>query len=373
MKRIYLDHNASTSLDPRVLDVLIQELQEEEGNPSSIHFHGQHSRRKLERIRATLAHIFKVKPQEIFFTSGGTEGAAILLQGIMQQKQKGHVISSAVEHACVYQTLQAYQKKGWEVEYLPVGPWGAVKKEAVEQAIRPDTAFVTLMAVNNETGVITDIEGIAEITRKYTIPFIVDGVALLGKEKFEIPLGVSALFFSGHKIHAPKGVGFCVCRSALKLAPLFLGGEQEFHKRAGTENLSGIVALGKAMEVLQEEQEVDIAKMRRLRDRLETELTSHLPHVMINGLGPRVSNTSNLAFLGMDGEALLINLDLKGISVSHGSACASGALEPSRILLEMGMPLQQVRSSLRFSLSKTTTEEEIDQVVKILVDLVRKK
>lgn len=372
MRHIYLDYNASTPLDPHVLNVLIKELREEEGNPSSIHFHGQQCRHKLERSRQTIARFFKVKPHEVIFTSGGTEGAALLLQGFLFQDFSGHVLSSAVEHACVYQTLKELRKRGLDVTFLPTGQWGAVRPEDVEQAIRPQTRLITLMAVNNETGVKTDIEAIAAIAQKANIPFFVDGVAWLGKENICIPPGVSAIFFSGHKIHAPKGIGFCICRPSLKLSPLFLGGHQEFNRRAGTENLPSIIALAEAVTLLEEHQEEWINHMRQLRDLFEKELSNRLPNIVVNGLGPRVCNTSNLAFLGIDGETLLIHLDMEGVSTSHGSACASGALEPSRILLEMGIPLSQTQSSLRFSLGRTTTETDILQAVSAIVRVVER-
>jgi cysteine desulfurase len=370
MQRIYLDYNASTSLDPRILKVLLEELEEEEGNPSSAHFHGQQCRRKLEQSRETIAGFFKVKPHEVIFTSGGTEGAALLLQGMMLQNPGLHILSSGVEHACVYHTLKELRKRGADVTFLPTGPRGAVLPEEVEKAIRPETGLITLMAVNNETGVITDLEAIAAIAQRAAIPFVVDGVAWLGKEIIRIPPGISALFFSGHKIHAPKGVGFCFCRQNLKLSPLFVGGGQEFNRRSGTENLPGIVALAEAVALLEKGQEGMINRMYRLRDRFEGELLRRLPNVVVNGVGPRICNTSNLAFLGVDGETLLINLDMEGISASHGSACASGGLEPSRILLEMGIPLAQVRSSLRFSLGSTTTEEEIERAIAIIIRVV---
>lgn len=372
MNHIYLDYNASTPLDPRILKVLIKELEEEKGNPSSIHYYGQQCRQKLEDSRQTIARFFKVKPQEVIFTSGGTEGAALLLQGLMLHHPVEHVISSGAEHSCVYQTLKECRKKGTDVTFLPTGKWGAVAPEEVEKAIRPQTGLITLMAVNNETGVMTDIEAIAKIAQRANVPFIVDGVAWLGKEKIHIPAGVSAAFFSGHKIHAPKGVGFCICRSSLKLTPLFVGGSHELNRRAGTENLPGIVALAEAITLLEHSQDDFIHHMRQLRDLFEQELFNRLPSVILNGLGPRVCNTSNLAFSGIDGETLLIQLDMEGLAVSHGSACASGALEPSRILLEMGIPLSQAQSSLRFSIGRMTTETEIHQAIKIIVRVVER-
>jgi cysteine desulfurase len=372
MQHIYLDYNASTPLDPHVLKVLTKELEEEKGNPSSIHFYGQQCRHKLEQSRQRIARFFKVKPHEVIFTSGGTEGAALLIQGLMLRNPSGHIISSGAEHSCVYQTLKELSKHGAKVTFLPAGEWGAVQPEDIEKAIGPQTSLITLMAVNNETGVKTDIEAIAAIAQKANVPFIVDGVAWLGKEKIELPAGVSAVFFSGHKIYAPKGIGFCICRSSFKLSPLFWGGNQEFNRRAGTENLPGIIALAEAIALLEQKENEFIGHMRQMRDLFENELLQRLPHVVVNGKGPRVCNTSNLAFIGLDGESLLINFDLEGVSASHGSACASGAIEPSRILLEMGIPLAQAQSSLRFSVGRSTSEEEIRQAIAIIVRVVHR-
>lgn len=370
--RIYLDHNASTSIDPLVIEAIIKELNEEEGNPSSIHFHGKKAKRRLEEAREKIARFLHVKSNEIIFTSGGTEGANALLEGLFFDAHKGHIISSAAEHACVYETLLRLQKFGCDVEFLMPGLWGAVTPEAVKKALRTDTKAICLMAVNNETGVKTDIEAIAHIAKEANISFIVDGVALLGKEQFSIPTGVSALFFTGHKIHAPKGIGFMFCRSSCKLNSFIIGGNQEYNRRAGTENLSGIVGLGVAVDLLRESQNQFSHHMQHLRDRFEKLLQDSLEAIVINGQGPRICNVSNISFLGVDGEALLIHLDMIGLSVSHGSACSSGGLEPSRILLKMGLSTAEASSAIRFSLSRFTTENEIDQAVKLVVEAVNK-
>lgn len=372
MRPIYLDYNASTPLDPHVLKVLVKELEEEEGNPSSFHSHGQRCRNQLDQSRQTIARFFKVKPHEVIFTSGGTEGAALLLQGLLMRNPEGHVISSGAEHSCVYETLKIFQSRGQEISFLPTGEWGAVKPAEVERAITPKTALITLMLVNNETGVKSDIEAIAAIAHRHRIPFIVDGVAALGKQEITMPEGVSAFFFSAHKVYAPKGVGFCICRSSLKLTPLFYGGSQEFNHRAGTENLPGIIALAAGISLLKDKQGELIQQMQVLRDHFERQLMEQLSNVIVNGSGPRVCNTSNLAFYGVDGETLLINLDLEGVSASHGSACSTGALEPSRILLEMGITRERARSSLRFSVGWQTTEAEINHAVSIIVKVVKR-
>lgn len=372
-QRIYLDHNATTPIDSDVLKVVIEGLKET-GNPSSIHFDGQQSRRKLEASRESIARFLQVRPEEILFNSGGTEGAHFFLDGIMEMHPKGHLLTSSVEHACVYRSAEHLLKRGYEVSFLSVGPWGAPLPEQVEEAIRPDTRLICLMAANNETGTVTDSAAIAEIAKKHEIPFVVDGVTLLGKEPFQIPEGISGMFFSGHKIHAPRGIGFCFCRRGLKLNPTFLGGLQEFNKRAGTENIAGIMGLAKAVELFRDGNlEKYTQQMRDFRNTFEKGLFQELQDIVINGEGPRISNTSNLSFLGIEGEVLLMQLDLlAGISASHGSACASGTLEPSRILTNMGLPASRIRSALRFSLSRTTTEEEVNKAVGCIVDLVKK-
>jgi cysteine desulfurase len=370
--QIYLDNNASTAIDPRVLEVVIKDLKETVGNPSSIHAYGQQARRKLNKSRQAIASALGVKPNEIIFTSGGTEGANFALRGLLSSLNPGHIISSSVEHACVYETLKLQQKRGFEVAFLSPGSHGAIIPEAIRKAIRPNTQLISLMAVNNETGVKTDIEAIAAIAQESKIPFVVDGVALLGKELFTIPAGVTAMFFSGHKIHAQKGIGFVVIRSKVKIDPLLLGGAQEFGRRAGSENLSGIAGLAEAIRLLDTELPEVTERMGELRDHFERSLLTGLSGVNVNGEGLRICNTSNLCFTGVEGETLLAALDLAGIAVSHGSACASGALEPSRILLNMGLSQADAASSLRFSLSRFTTQEEIDRCIEVIIGLVNR-
>lgn len=365
--RIYLDHNATTPLDPSILKILIHELSEIEGNPSSIHMEGQKARKALENSRQIIARYLNVKPQEIIFTSGGTEGASLLLQGFFANTFQGHMITSNVEHSCIYQTVKNLERRGCEVTFLPVGLWGAVKPESLKEAIQSNTKLIVLTAVNNETGVMTDIEAVACIAEEAGIPLIVDGVAWLGKENFSVHKGISALFFSGHKIHAPKGIGVVFVRQNLKLTPLFFGGGQEYNRRAGTQNLPAIIAFAGAVELLISNQSAYTAHMCKMRDRLEDGIKKNLKEISINGMGPRVCNTTNISFLGVDGESLLMGLDREGLAVSHGSACASGAREISRILLNMGLPLKIAQSAIRFSTSRFTTESEIDKAVELIV------
>jgi cysteine desulfurase len=366
--RIYLDNNATTGVDPRVLEAMLIDLSPTPANPSSVHYFGQEARNRLAKARQTIAEFLQVKPTEILFTSGGTESLNMMLRGILQSP--GHIISSNIEHSALFNTIDHLREKGSEVSYLPTGPSGRVNPQDVYESLRKDTRVIALGAVNSETGVKNDIESIAKIAQDAKVPFIVDGVALLGKELFTIPEGVSAMAFSGHKLHAPKGIGFCYLRSSLKFPSLLTGGDQEFSKRAGTENLSGILGLAKAVELLKTELPSATQRIQSLRDHLEAGLKQKIGNVLVNGTGPRICNTSNLAFPDIDGESLLIQLDLTGIAVSHGSACSSGALEPSRVLLNMGLNKKLAASSLRFSLSRWTTKEEIDRTIDTVSSLV---
>lgn len=369
---IYLDNNSTTPLDPRILNAMIADWQGAFGNPSSIHSFGQEVRNRLTKARRSIASYLQVKPNEIIFTSSGTESSNMVIKGIFEEKPSGHIITSTVEHSCVYSTIRYLERLGCSVTYLSPGLDGAVTAEDVQNAIRSDTRLIALMAVNNETGVKTDFEKIAQIAFEKGIPFFVDGVALLGKEPFYLPKGVSAMSFSAHKLHGPKGIGACYIKSQLKLNPLLLGGGQEYERRGGTENIFGIIGFAEAFHILENELLESSRRMAVLRDRLEKGIQSYLPDVIVNGIGPRVVNTSNLSFLGVDGESLLMNLDLSGVAVSHGSACSSGAIEPSRILLNMGISPDRAKRAIRFSLSRFTTQEEIDRTIEIVVDLVKK-
>lgn len=373
MKRVYLDNNASTFVDPLVIDVIAHTLRTYPGNPSSSHAFGRESRQILTKSREMIAHFLKVRSKEIIFTSGGTEGVNMILQGILRSSEKGHLITSSVEHACVYSLIRVFEENGWEITILNPGLHGAVLPQDVSAAIRPHTKLIALMAVNNETGVKTDIQAISNIAEAQNIPLLVDAVALFGKEIFEIPSGVSAMSFSGHKFHAPKGCGFVYIKSSFKLQPLLIGGEQEYHRRGGTENLADIAGMAEAVKILSKTLPEASDRMLNLRQHFEQSLKNTLGDLIhINGTGPRVCNTVNIAFEGIDGESLLAGLDMAGVAASHGSACASGALEPSRILLNMGIPLQRTLGSIRFSLSRYTTKEEIDLSIDAIVRMIRR-
>jgi cysteine desulfurase len=365
-QNIYLDNNATTLIDKRVLQQVIGAYGEELGNPSSIHTFGRAAKVKLIQAREEISAFLGVQSSEIFFTSGGTEGINLVLRGLCSGQRQGHIITSGVEHAAVYSTVKSLETGGWEATYLMPGLWGAVSSDSVKAAIRSDTRLIVLLAANNETGVKTDIASVAEAALQAQIPFVVDGVSLLGKEIFSIPEGVSAMCFSSHKVHGPKGVGFVFIRRGVKIKPTMTGGEQEFGLRAGTENVPGVIGMAKAISLLEEELPGAVERVAELRDRFERAVQGTLKGVKINGQGPRMGNTSNLCFEGVDGESLLIALDLAGVAASHGSACASGALEPSRILLNMGLSMKDARSSVRFSLSRFTTEEEVERAAEIV-------
>lgn len=337
---------------------MLLDLQGPPANPSSTHSFGRAARKLLEEARAQVATFFGVRSEDVVFTSGGTESMNLALRGW----PKGSVLTTKIEHSSIYNTVQ-------EAHFINVGLWGAPTAEEVAAAIRPETQAIVLSAANGETGVKLDVAEVAAVASKRNIPFIVDAVALIGKEPFEWPQGVVGVTVSAHKFHGPKGVGALVLRPGFKLTPHITGGPQERGFRAGSENLAGILGLAEALRIVKEEQNAIMQHLLDLRSHFECELLRALPDVMVNGLGPRVANVANLAFLGCDGETLLMQLDMAGIAVSHGSACASGALEPSRVLLGMGIERKIARSSIRFSFGRTNTREEVDRVVERLVVL----
>ena len=363
---LFLDNNATTPIDPQVLDAMIQELSAPPHNPSSIHQLGQEGKKTLSECRRKIAARLKVKAREIIFTSGGTEGINLLIRGSLKQARP-HIIASPIDHSSAYHTLQELEKKGAEVTYLPIDASGAPKPSDLQKGLRPQTQLIVLSAANGETGVKMDLDAIATIAERAQIPLIIDGVALLGKEPFSIPQGVTGMAFSAHKFHGPQGVGFIFLRNHHSLSPLLTGGGQENNLRSGTENLPGIVGMTRALEILDPIE--NEKKLRTLRDHFEATLMAALPDIEVNGEEPRLPNTSNLYFPGVEGEALLIALDMEGVAASHASACSSGALEPSRVLLNMGLSKERAASSLRFSFSSFNTLEEVDQAVQIIIKL----
>lgn len=364
---IYLDNNATTLLDPEVFLAIQPLMHTLVGNPSSVHRYGQQAKALLTDAFQKCAAFFEVRTDEIVFTSGATEALNFLIRSL---PAGSHVITSSLEHVA---TIESLKLSGASISYLdPLPGQGALTVDQVQEALRENTCLIVLSAANNETGVKTDIAAIGAVAERAGIPFVVDGVASLGKEPFHLPTGAAAACFSGHKIHAPLGVGLAIVKKGCKTPPFIVGGPQQRGLRAGTENLPGIIGFAKALELISKKGETWFEKLSQLRDRFEAGICSAIPDVLVHGKGePRVSNTSNIAFLGVDGETLLILLDLAGVAASHGSACSSGALQPSRVLLNMGIDPKIVRSSLRFSLSRFTTQEEIDQSVAIIAKTVR--
>lgn len=362
---IYLDNNATTALDPRVLEVVVTELSGPPANPSGVHSFGQVARNKLVKARRAIAERFEVRPQEVIFTSGGTEGINMVLRGLCRPGSR--LITGSAEHMAVLKTADALEEQGVGVDRLPPDLNGALSACAVAAAITPQTGCIVTSAVNSETGAMCDLEALSALALDYRVPLIIDGVALLGKERFQIPNGVAAILFSGHKLHAPKGVGFAVMRQSLQLRPQITGGGQEYGRRAGTENLASILGLAEAIAILDGELPGAAQWMRAERDRLERAICERVPAAVVNGGGRRVSNTANISFVGLDAEALMMNLDMDGVAVSHASACASGALEPSHVIEAMGLGRDRALTSLRFSLSRFTTSEEIDRAIELVV------
>jgi cysteine desulfurase len=370
MRRIYLDHNAATPLDPRVEEAYHKALKEGWANPGSIHFEGQASKSMLAGARSRIAKVFGVSSGQVVFFSCATEALNTLICGL-SGGLGAHILTSGVEHAAVWETCKFLERQGRHVTYLNVGAYGAPKIEQVEAAINEKTKAIALMSVNNETGVMTDIARISELASHYKIPFIVDAVAHFGKAPFTFFDGMSAACFSGYKVHGPSGVGFAIIQNGLLVPPLLHGGGQESGRRSGSENVAGIYATSIAVELAASELKDAQPRMAHCRDRFEKRFMEELSGVYVNGEAPRISNTSNLSFSDINGEELLIQLDLAGVSASHGAACSAGALEPSRILLEMGYPQVRAKASVRFSFGKNSTEEEVDQAVTLVIKTVR--
>ena len=337
-------------------------LLEQFGNASSIHKEGQHARAAVEKARASVARLLGCRPAEIVFTCGGTESDNLAVFGSVRPGD--HVITSTVEHHAVLHAVERLGERGVEVEFLPVDGQGVVAAEDVRRALRPNTRLISVMMANNETGVLQPVEEIGRIAGEAGVRFHVDAVQAAGKLGINVDsIGCQLLSISGHKMHGPQGTGALFVRRGTRLEPLSAGGAHERQRRAGTENVAGIVGLGEAAECAMRHGTPE--QMRGLRDRLELGLLQHADGV--NGGGaPRVANTANVWFDGLDGEALVIALDLKGLAVSSGAACSSGANEPSHVLLAMGLSTDRARSSLRFSLHRQTTEEEIDRAIELV-------
>jgi cysteine desulfurase len=361
MPRVYLDNNASTPVLPEVFEAMRPYFGEHFGNASSIHHHGQETRAAVERARELVASLLGCRPSEIVFTSGGTEGDNLAIFGVVQDGD--HVITSTVEHHAVLNACKHLEILGCEVTRVPVDGRGLIDPDDVRRALRPNTSLITIMMANNETGVLQPIEEFGRIAAEADVHFHTDAVQAAGKVKIDVSrIACDLLSISGHKMHAPQGVGALYVRKGTNLLPMLYGGSHERSRRAGTENVPGIVALGRAAEIARKGlQQCDPAEMSALRDRLEQAILGEVEASAVNGEGVRrVPNTSNIYFDYIDGEALVIALDLKGLAVSTGAACSSGAIEPSHVLTAMGLPPERARASLRFSLGKQNTAEEVE-------------
>jgi cysteine desulfurase len=374
-RRLYLDHNATTPLDPRVLEAMLPFLGEDFGNPSSLHWLGQRARGAVEEARARVAELVSADPSEIVFTSGGTESDNAALRGVSATARAPRcgIVCSAIEHHAVLNTAKALGSEGRPVSIVRVGEAGAVDPRDLAAVVGDATALVSLMLANNETGVLQPVAEAARLAHERGALVHCDAVQGAGKVALDVrALDVDLLTLSAHKIYGPKGVGCLYARRGTRLAALVRGGGQERNRRAGTENVAGIVGFGAAAALAREALQADAVRVAALRDRLEARLLA-IPDARRNGQGARVPNTSNVSFAGVEAERLLIALDLEGIAVSTGAACAAGGVEPSHVLRAMGFPPERVESSLRFSLGRRTTEAEVDRAADVVATVVARQ
>jgi cysteine desulfurase len=383
VERIYLDHNATTPLDPRVLEAMLPVLRDGFGNPSSLHWFGQQARALLDEARAAVARLIGATPSEIVFTAGGTEADNIALRGaagalgVIKQgqaaRERRKIVYSAIEHHAVMNTARALAEEGWTVEVARVGPDGLVDLDDLRAKVDGTTALVAVMRANNETGVIQPVEEAARIAHAAGALLHCDGVQAAGKIAVDVrALDVDTLALSAHKFYGPKGVGVVYVKRGTRLKPWARGGSQERNRRAGTENVAGIVGLGRAAALAADDLATEAPRLAGLRDRLEERLLA-IPGAGRNGTGPRVGNTANVSFEGIEAESLLMALDLAGIAVSTGAACAAGAVEPSHVLRGMGLPMERVQGSIRLSLGRATTAAAVDRAADAIASAVAKQ
>ncbi len=373
-RRVYLDHNASTPVHPEVLAEMLPYFSELPGNPSSIHAFGRDARAAIDAARDRVARFLRVPPQEIVFTSGGTESDNLGVKGLALARGRGHLVTSRVEHHAVLRTCQALEAQGFEVTYVGVDGLGRVDPDEVARALRPDTIAVSVMHANSEVGTLQPIAEIGALTRARGIPLHVDAVQTLGKIPFDLDaLGADALSFSAHKIYGPKGVGGLWVRKGTKMVSIQHGGEHERRRRAGTENVPGIVGLGKAVELRDRDMHAEAELLTTLRTRLWRGVEARVPDVRLSGHATeRLPGTASLLFRHVESESIVLGLDLKGIAVSAGSACTSGNVEPSYVLVAMGVPVEWAMGAVRCSLGRATTAEDVDYVIECVEDVVKK-
>lgn len=369
-----MDNAATTAISKPVLEAMMPYLTEYYGNPSSVHGYGRETRKALDTARAQVAKALGAKPNEIYFTGCGTEADNWAIRGAAYARceKGGHIITTSIEHHAVLHTCEQLEKEGFSVTYLPVDEYGLVTAEQVKAAIRPETTLISIMAANNEIGTVEPIAEIGKVAKEAGVLFHTDAVQAVGNIKIDVQeMGVDMLSLSGHKLHAPKGIGALYIRTGVKIDPFIRGGAQERAQRAGTENVASIAALGRAIEIATENLEEHAAKMQALRDRMIRGILEQIPDTRLNGHPQkRLPGNVNVCFSYIEGESLLLSLDLLGIAASSGSACTSGSLDPSHVLLAIGLPHEIAHGSLRLSLSEGNTQEEVDTVVGALVEIV---
>ena len=373
-RKIYLDHNATTPVHPEVLEAMLPFYKEGFGNASSIHSFGREAKVALEESREKVAKLLNTDPLEIYFTSGGTESDNLAVKGIAwaNRKKGNHIITSKIEHHAILESCKYLEREGFEVTYLPVDKYGLVEPDELKKNIRKETILVSIMHANNEVGTIEPIPELSKIAKENGVYFHTDAVQSTGKIKIDVnSLGVDLLSLSAHKFYGPKGVGAIYIRRGVRLTPLAHGGHHEKARRAGTENVPGIVGLAKALEIANRDMEKEDNRLKNLSERFFERITEKIPDVYLNGHPElRIPNTLNLSFKGVEGESIILSLDLKGIAVASGSACTSGTLEPSHVLSAMGVPPDLAQSSLRFSFGRSNTIDDIDYVVEVLPEIV---
>ena len=376
MRKVYFDHSATTPVDPRVVEAMLPFLNEKFGNPSSIHSFGREVKVALEEAREAVADFCNARAADIYFTSGGTESDNIALKGIAYElRDKGkHIITSKVEHHAVLHTCKFLEKEGFEVTYVPPDKYGMIHPELVEKAIRKDTILITIMHANNEVGTINPIEKIGEIAKNKGVLFHTDAVQSFGKISIDLSkLPVDLMSMSAHKIYGPKGIGVLYVRKGVRLVQQSHGGGHERNRRPGTENIPGIIGMAKAVELRKEGMKKEDKYLKNLREKFHDQITKSIPRVFLNGHPEkRLAGHLNLSFQGIEGEALLLSLDLKGVAASSGSACTSGSIDPSHVLSAMGVKPELAQSSIRFTLGKDNTDEDVDYSVSILPEIVQR-
>jgi cysteine desulfurase len=373
-RRVYLDHNASTPVHPDVVAAMLPYFSEVYGNPSSVHGFGRDARAAVDAARERVAAFLRVRPDELVFTSGGTESDNFGLKGLALARGRGHVITSTIEHHAVLRSAQALEAQGFAATYLPVDQYGMIEPDDVRRALRPDTVAISIMHANSEVGTIQPVTAIGAIAREAGVPFHVDAVQTFGKVPIDVEaMGIDALSFSSHKIYGPKGIAGLYIRRGTKMVSIQHGGEHERRRRAGTENVPGIVGLGKAVEVRARDMKEEGERVTTLRDRLWDGIQARVPAVRLNGHPTeRLPGTANICYRNVESESIVLGLDLKGIAVSAGSACTAGSVEPSHVLVAMGVPLDWAMGAVRSSLGRSTTAEDIDYVVDAVTEVVAK-